>query len=448
MSDAFLHDAESLADIARSLVTAARRRGASDAVAAVVESRGVAVALRQGLVQSRSQHRGSSVSLTVFQGRRQGSAHSTDLAPARHGALVEAALAIAAHTADDPFAGPAAPDQLSRHQADLDLLHPWSLSGNDAIELARRLEAGIASGGPEVRSDGAWVSSHQEQRALAVGTDFCRSTAQSVHSLAALALARRGSDRQRDHATDQRRAAADLATPEALGAAAARGAVAALATRQLITRQAPVLFDARSACSLLGHLVQATSGRTLLLGGSFLHDRLDRPLFADAIDVVEDPWLPRGMASALFDPEGVAARPRPVVEAGVLRGWFLSLAAARQLGTAPTGHAGGACNLRLRSRLTTADDTFARLLERLDTGLLVTGLTGDGVRLVDGDYSRGARGFWVERGEVSHAVERITISGNLRDLYAGIQAVGNDLRTEGAFTTGSVLVDRMQIAGS
>jgi PmbA protein len=194
--------------------------------------------------------------------------------------------------------------------------------------------------------------------------------------------------------------------------------------------------------------VQATSGGSLYRKASFLLDSLGKTVMADHLDLAEDPHILRGKGSSPFDDEGVATRPRHVVQGGVLQGYFLSSYSARKLGMRTTGHAGGSQNLRLTSRLTAPEDDLAAMLRKLDTGLFVIELMGQGVNGVTGDYSRGAAGFWVERGRLKHPVHEITIAGNLRDMLKGIVAVGADAYTSGSRTVGSVLIDRMKVAGS
>ncbi len=253
---------------------------------------------------------------------------------------------------------------------------------------------------------------------------------------------------QRDDWYSASRAPDQLADAEAIGAYAAHRALARLGARKLRTRQCPVLFEAPVACGLLGNFIQAASGGALYRKASFLVDGLGKPLFADHITVREDPFLPRGLGSSPFDEEGVRGRRRDVVSGGVLNGYFLSSYSARKLGMKTTGNAGGAHNLELRSSLTQPDDDFVAMLRRLDRGLLVTELIGQGVNVVTGDYSRGATGFWVEGGRIRYPVEEITVAGSLRDMFQGIRAVGADQVVRGGRIAGSVLIENMTVGGS
>jgi PmbA protein len=261
-------------------------------------------------------------------------------------------------------------------------------------------------------------------------------------------IAGRGDDMQRDAWYTSERDAADMASPEAVGRYAAERALSRLNSRKIPTCEVPVLFESTLAAGLLGAYVQATSGGALYRKASFLVDSLGKQVLADHIDLREDPHVAKGKGSAPFDDEGVATRPRSVVEAGVVQGYFLSSYSARKLNMRTTGHAGGSQNLTLTSRLTQPGDDLDAMLRKLYRGLFVIELMGQGVNYVTGDYSRGAAGFWVEGGRIAFPVQEITIAGNLGDMLKRIAAVGADAYTMGTKTIGSVLVERMKIAGS
>ena len=252
---------------------------------------------------------------------------------------------------------------------------------------------------------------------------------------------------QRDAWYTSMRAPQDLAAPEAVGRYAAERALSRLGSRKIKTCEVPVLFESSLASGLLGAYVQATSGGALYRKSSFLIDSLGTTVLPDHVDIHEDPHQPRGKGSAPFDDEGVLTRPRDVVKGGKVQGYFLSTYSARKLGMRTTGHAGGSQNLTLTSRLTQAGDTLDAMLKKLDRGLFVIELMGQGVNYVTGDYSRGAAGFWVENGRMQYPVHEITIAGNLREMFRQIVAVGADAYTMGSKTIGSVLIERMKIAG-
>jgi PmbA protein len=241
---------------------------------------------------------------------------------------------------------------------------------------------------------------------------------------------------------------ADLAAPEAVGRYAAERALSRLKSRKIATCEVPVLFESTLASGLVGAFVQATSGGALYRKATFLEGCLGQPVLAPHLDLDEDPGVAKGKGSSPFDDEGVLTRARRVVDAGVVQGYFLSSYSARKLGLRTTGHAGGAHNLVLKSRLTRRGDNLEAMLRKLGRGLFVIELMGQGVNGVTGDYSRGAAGFWVEGGRIAHPVHEVTIAGNLRDMLRDIVAVGADAYTSGSRTTGSILVQRMKVAGA
>jgi PmbA protein len=261
-------------------------------------------------------------------------------------------------------------------------------------------------------------------------------------------IAGKGDDMQRDAWYSSMRSADELASPEAVGRYAAERALSRLKSRKIATTQCPVLFDAPVAAGLLGGFVQAVSGGSLYRKSTFLLDSLGKTVFPKHIDILEDPHVVRGKGSSPFDEEGVTTRARRVVDAGRVEGYFLSSYSARKLGMQTTGNAGGSHNLVMQSRLTQASDDLDAMLNKLGTGLFVIELMGQGVNYVTGDYSRGASGFWVENGKIAYPVQEITIAGNLKDMFEGIEAIGADAFTMGAKTIGSVLVNRMKVAGS
>ena len=253
---------------------------------------------------------------------------------------------------------------------------------------------------------------------------------------------------ERDAWYSSQRNADDLASPEAVGRYAAERALSRLGARKISTRECPVLFESTLAAGLLGSFVQAVSGGALYRKSSFLLDAMGQQVFAPHLSVVEEPFIVGGKGSVPFDDEGVKPQARCVVDKGRVRGYFLSTYSARKLGLKTTGNAGGSHNLTLSSSLTRPADDLDAMLRKLGTGLFVTELMGQGVNPVTGDYSRGATGFWVEGGKIAYPVHEITIAGNLKQMYAGIVAVGADAYTYGSKTSGSVLVERMKIAGS
>ena len=248
---------------------------------------------------------------------------------------------------------------------------------------------------------------------------------------------------QRDYWYTSARAAEDLEAVESVGRRAGERSVRRLGARRLPTQSCPVIFEAPIATGLIASFVSAVSGGNLYRKSSFLQDSLGTPVFPAFMQIEERPFLPRGVASSPFDGEGVAVRDRTVVKDGRVEGYFLGSYSARKLGMQSTGNAGGNHNLIIPS---TGED-FAALLARMGSGLLVTEMLGHGTNMVTGDYSRGAAGFWVEGGEIAYPVEEITVAGNLRNMFAGITAIGSDIETRGSRQVGSILIDTLRIAG-
>ncbi|HEX8405193.1 MAG TPA: metallopeptidase TldD-related protein, partial [Duganella sp.] len=269
----------------------------------------------------------------------------------------------------------------------------------------------------------------------------------SRHTLSVAPIAGKGANMQRDSWYSSVRDATKMAAPEAVGRYAAERALARLNARTIDTRTCPVLFEAPLAAGLLGAFVQATSGGALYRKSSFLIDTLGKQVFPGHVQIHEDPHVVGGVGSAPFDDEGVRTVKRDVVKDGVVQGYFLSTYTARKLGMQTTGNAGGAHYLSLTSTLTDAGDDFVAMLKKMGTGLLVTELMGQGTNFVTGDYSRGASGFWVENGIIQYPVEEITIAGNMKDMLAQIVAVGADVLVRGARQTGSILIEKMVVAG-
>jgi PmbA protein len=258
----------------------------------------------------------------------------------------------------------------------------------------------------------------------------------------------RNAEMQRDAWYTSMRSADELASVEAVGRYAAERALSRLGARKIATTECPVLFESPVAAGLLGGFVQAVSGGALYRKSSFLLDSLGKKVFPKHIDIEEDPFVLRGKGSSPFDDEGVRSAHRQVVKGGRVEGYFLSSYSARKLGMKTTGNSGGSHNLSMTSRLTQPGDDLNAMLQKLGTGLFVIELMGQGVNYVTGDYSRGASGFWVENGQIAYPVHEITIAGNLKDMFMGIEAVGADTYNMGAKSTGSILVNRMKLAGS
>jgi PmbA protein len=332
------------------------------------------------------------------------------------------------------------------------LFHPWSINSEEAAKLALACEAAALKTSRRItNSEGAGVSAQQSHFFSAHTHGFRGGYASSRHSMSVAPIASlpgKNAEMQRDAWYTSMRAADQMASPEAVGRYAAERALSRLGSRKIPTTECSVLFESPVAAGLLGGFVQAVSGGSLYRKSSFLLDSMGKQVFPKHIEISEDPHVLCGKGSSPFDDEGVRGLKRKVVSGGRVEGYFLSSYSARKLGMKTTGNAGGSHNLIMSSKLTRSDDDLKAMLQKLGTGLFVIELMGQGVNYVTGDYSRGASGFWVENGEIAFPVHEITIAGNLKTMFKGIEAVGADAYNYGAKTIGSVLVNRMKVAGS
>ncbi|NCT68352.1 MAG: metalloprotease PmbA [Rhodanobacteraceae bacterium] len=437
-------DLARLSDIAEDVIRRCRAKGASEADVAASIDTGLNVNVRLGEVETVERTRDRGVSVTVYFGKRKGSASTADLDPASIEQTVEHACAIARYTEEDPANGLADPALLATDIPDLDLWHPWDISPEEAIRLAVEMEDAGRAFDPRIsNSDGAAVQVGASMTAYANSLGFLGTERGTHHSLSASLIAEDANGMQRDYWYDSVRAASDFAAAESIGRKAAERTVARLGARRLGTRDCPVLFTPEVARGLIGHFLSAISGGALYRRASFLVDHAGKQVFPRWMQIVERPRIPRGLGSTAFDSEGVATRDADLVTDGVVARYILGSYSARKLGLASTGNAGGVHNVIVQP----GQDDFAALLKRMHTGLLVTELMGQGVSLITGDYSRGASGFWVENGEIAYPVEEITIAANLRDMFANLVAVGRDVDRRSHILTGSILLERMTVAG-
>jgi len=440
----FSHSPETLREIAQDLIGYARKQGASAASAEVSDGFGQGVSVRHGAVETIEYNRDKGLSISVYIGQRRGNASTSDFSPQAVRDTVDAALNIARFTASDDCAGLPEPEMLATEFPDLDLYHPWTLDVDDAIALARECEQAAFAADKRINnSEGATVNVHEAQFVYANSLGFVGGFPTSRHSVSCAVIAGKNDAMQRDYWYSVARNAAEILKVEEIGRIAAERTVRRLKGRNLATTQCPVLFEAPIAASLIGHFVGAVSGGSLYRKSSFLLDRMGTQVFSPNIRIDDVPDIRRGLASSAFDDEGVKAQRRTIVDAGVLNGYFLGSYSARKLGMKTTGNAGGNHNLIVKS----GGEDFNGLLKKMGRGLLVTELLGHGVNPVTGDYSRGAAGFWVEHGEIQYPVEEITIAGNLKEMFMGIVDVGKDVLVQGSRQCGSVLIDRMSVAG-
>src|SRR5579872_7182405 len=435
-----------LQQVVRFVLEEAQQRGATQAEADASVNQGLGVTVRLGEVETVEYQRDRGLGVTVYFGHRKGSASTADLGLAAVRDTVEKACAIARYTAEDPYSGLVDPEALAHDIPDLDLDHPWALTPEEAIELARRCEAaGLGVDARVTNSEGASVNSQRHKGVYGNSLGFLEGTAGTSHSISCSLIAQQGEDMQRDYWYSSARDATELEEVGRIGRRAGERAVARLGARKLATRKAPIAYSPDMARGLLGHFIGAIRGASQYRKSSFLLNAAGEQIFPSFLQMQERPHILKGVASAAFDGEGAATRDRDLVRDGVLQGYVLGSYSARKLGLKTTGNAGGIHNLIVAAPGKALDrDSF---LQRMGTGLLVTELMGQGVNGVTGDYSRGASGFWVENGVIAYPVHEITIAGNLRQMYRDIAAVGNDVDLRGGIRTGSILIGEMTIAG-
>jgi PmbA protein len=423
----------------------AKQLGASQAEANANFGTGFSVNVRMREVETLRHQRDQGLGVTVWLGHRKGSASTSDLRPEAIEESVRKACALARHGAEDPASGLADQDRLAKSIPDLSLHHPWAIDPAAAIDLATICEAAALDLDPRVtNSEGASVSTSESLRVYGNSHGFLGGYPESDHSISCSVVAAQDGAMETDYEYAVARDAADLPSPAEIGREAGRRTVARLGGTKLETCTAPVLFPARVARGLIGHLLSAISGGALYRKSSFLVDALGKPVFASRVTIDEKPHLLKALNSAPFDDEGVATTDRRLVDAGVLGGYLLGSYYARKLGMQSTGNSGGAHNLVVHS----TGETFADLLKNMDRGLVIADLMGSGVNPVTGDYSRGASGFWVENGQIQYPVTEITIAGNLKDMFRGILGIGTDVDRRGGVLTGSILLEQMTIGGS
>jgi PmbA protein len=444
-SNPFSYTDDTLKQLVTDALSHAKSRGATAADAEVSEGFGQTVTVRQREVETIEYNRDKGIGVTVYIGKQRGHASSSDLSPQALRDTVDAALAIARYTATDDCAGLADPERLAREFPDLDLIHPWDMPVERAIEMAQACEAaGFAVDKKVSNSEGATVSTQQSHFIYGNTNGFLAGYPSSRHSIWCALIAGKGDGMQRDDWYETVRDPADLPAPESIGRKAGERAIARLKARKVPTEQVPVLYESGVAASLMGHFVSAVSGGSLYRKSSFLLDSLGKAVFSPNVQMTDLPLIPKGLASGAFDEEGVATQARDIVKDGVVQGYFLASYSARKLGMQTTGNAGGNHNLIMKD---TGED-FAALLKKMGRGLLVTELMGQGVNAVTGDYSRGAAGFWVEDGAIVYPVQEITIAGNLKTMFKNIVAIGNDVSRRSSRQCGSVLVEGMTLAGT
>ncbi|MGA3138313.1 MAG: TldD/PmbA family protein [Xanthobacteraceae bacterium] len=450
MSSSLL-DQSDLAANAERLVAAARRAGADQADALAVRAVSLSVDVRDGAVEESQRAEGDDLGLRVLVGKRQAVVSTNDLRADGFTALAERAVAMARAAPEDRFAGLADASLLAKEFPALDLLDP-DIPAVGALEaLAREAEqAGLAVAGV-TKSGGASASAGISGLVLVTSHGFSGTTIASRHGVAMTAIAGEGTGMERDYDFSSTLHASDLEPAEVIGRRAGERAIKRLNPRKVATRRLPVVFDSRVSGSLVGHLTSAVNGSAIARKTSFLRDKLGAQIFPAGITIIDDPLRPRGLRSRPFDAEGVAGQRLALVQNGVLTSWILDSATARELDMKTTGHAQrgvsstpspGPSNLHLAPGAKTPDE----LIVDIEEGLYVTDMIGMGVNLVSGDYSRGASGFWIEKGQCTYAVSEVTIAGHLLEMFRSLEPA-NDLQFRYGTNAPSLRVEGLTVAG-
>lgn len=437
-------DNKALEQAAEIALQQAKKQGASAAEVGVSQTRGLSVTVRHGEVETLEHNNDKGLGITVYYGQSKASASTSDMRPESIAEAVKSACGIAKHTQEDDCGGLADAELMATEFPDLSLHHPWDIDAEQAIAIATECErAGLDVDAKISNSEGGSLSSHQSGYVYANSHGFMGKTESSRHSLVCTLIADDERGMQRDYWYDMARDAADMKSAHYIGQRAAENTLSRLNAKTVKTGNYPVIFAADIAPSLFGKFISAIRGGALYRKSSFLLDHLGKQVFPKSIHIYEQPYLLKALGSAAFDGDGVTTKTRDLVKEGILQSYVLDSYSARKLKMETTGNAGGVRNLTIDS----GELDFKALLKEMGTGILVTETMGMGVNIITGDYSQGAAGFWVEKGEIQYPIDEFTIASNLREMFMGIQAVGNDIESRGSTRTGSVWIDNMMVAG-
>lgn len=445
----FVHTRNQLEQIAADVLRYAKERGATSSAVGVSDGNGLTVSVRKGDIETIERNQDKAVGVTVYIGKKRGNATTSDFSESALRATVDAAYNIASFTMEDESAGLPDKEMIELNPRDLQLYYPWQISTEEAVHIAKRAENAAFEADKRItNSEGATLTIQHSHFITADSQGFLGGYPYTRHTLSVAPIAGTGTAMERDYWYTSSRNPQWMQSPEAVGEYAAKRTLSRLNARQISTQRCSVLFEAPLAIGLLSAFVNAVSGGALYRRSSFLVDSIGTKVFPEHIKIVEDPHILGAVGSSPFDDEGVKTTAREVVADGVVQGYFLSSYSARRLGMKTTGNAGGAHNLFLRSSQTQKDDHFDAMLRKLDKGLLVTDLMGQGINYVTGNYSRGAFGFWVENGVIQYPVHEITIAGNLKEMFSQIAAIGSDVINRGGRESGSILIENMMVAGN
>lgn len=423
----------------------AKKLGVDEAEVALGKTSGSSVNTRLGEVENVEFNLDGGMGVSVYVDQCKGSASTSDLSPEAIASTVQAAVNIAKYTSQDRFAGLLDKALLETEPKDLQLYYPGSGDTDELLALAKQCEE-IALNSDEriVNSDGASVNSHSSLRVYGNSNGFLHSYASSRHSLSCVLIAQQGEDMQRNYSYTSARDMNDLWSAKWVADDAVQRTVERLGATKIPTQESPVLFAPEVASGLFGHLVGAISGTSLYKKSTFLLDSLDTQIFPEWMHISEQPHIVKGIASSPYDQEGGKTFERNIIDQGVLQTYLLTGYAARKLNMQSTGHTGGIHNWFVKDN----GLDLAGLFKEMGTGFFVTELMGQGVNMVTGDYSRGASGFWIENGVIAYPVHEVTIAGNLKEMFMGIEAVGSDIDPRSSLKTGSILINKMKIAGA
>ena len=432
-------------DKAETALKYAKSLGANEASVSFADGEGFSVTARNRAIETVQDYKDQSFSITVYLDKSVGSASSNNLSESAIKATIDKAFSLSSLTAADDCNGLADKERMAPGAKDLDLYFPWNLDIKEAETMAIECEASALEYDDKViNSEGATVGSYVNQSLYANSHGFSGETKSTGHSISCTAIASDNGLMEMDYDYTSARHYKDLQDHKEIGSLAAKQALDHLGSKKIKTTKAPVVFSPRVSSSLISHLMTAISGSSLYRNASFLVDSKDKKICPEFISIREEPHLKRGFSSCYFDAEGVETVPRCIVENGMLKGYLLSSYSARRLGLDTTGNAGGHHNLIVEP---TADENLESMIKNIDSGFLVTGLIGYGVNIVNGDYSRGANGFWIENGEIAYPVSEVTVAGNLKDMLMRINTIGNDPEKKGSIFSGSILIDDLMIAG-
>ena len=436
---------KSLHDACERTIQLALQNGASSAEVYIATESGFSVTSRLEEIETLQHHQDRGLGVTVYFEHRSGFVSSSDIDDAAISEAINKACAIAKYTDEDPYNGLAEKEFLATNIPDLDLYHPWDIKPNQGFDIAKECEQIALSSDKRItNSEGATLSTYENYSIYANSNGFSEGYHRTSHNLDCTLIAQNGDSMQRDYYYTCARDYNDLLPPKVVAQQAVENTIHRLGSKPIKTQKAPVIFKAEIARGLIRCLTQAIQGSSIYRDASFLVDHLGKQIFPKKINIYQRPHLPKGMGSKPYDAEGVATCDRDIVKDGILQSYILNSYSARKLNLKTTGNAGGLQNILIDSD----DLTFSDLLKEMGTGLLITELLGQGINIVTGDYSRGAFGYWIENGQIQHAVEGITVAGNLRDMFNGIVAVANDVDERGVVRSGSILIDKMSIAAA